>query len=184
MSKKLLNKKVLLTGCMLVGITSVPVLTANAADVTLDITTTVNSTLNIAKGATINFGEIDPNPIGDTITLDASGGAVTAATTLNGSGVKTASSGTIDLTSSSDLQVELTFDSNSVNLTESATSKVLVAQNFAVNSEGQSGVPFAHSAGTSSINVGGELVIPIATDTNIVQGATYNGTIGITLVYN
>lgn len=176
MAKKAIGKKSFAVGMALFGVIGLSATTVNAVDV--DITANILSTLNITQGADLEFGTIDPHPLGDTITIDASAGAVTTTSTLQGSGVTAASSGTITLESGSALNVVLSFAGAPITLTHTNNTDTMTVTDFVDNSQGQSAAPYVHTAGTSTINIGGALIVPA----NAVDG-NYSGTVVVTLSY-
>jgi len=172
-----MRKKAFTAGIVILGLLGMLTSAANAADVKVDITVTLASTLAINEGVDLAFGSIDPSPLGDTITIDASGGATTTASTLNGSGVPGPTSGDIELISGSDLNVVLTFEPETVVLSSGSLPPLLISK-FGENSQGSSTAPFAHSGPSSRINIGGELLIP----STFVPGV-YSGFVNVTLNY-
>lgn len=176
MAKKAIGKRSFVAGMALFGLVGLSASTVNAVNV--DITASILSTLNITQGEDLEFGTIDPHPLGDTITIDASAGAVTTASTLKGSGVTAAKSGTITLQSGSDLNVVLTFAGAPITLTHTNNTDTMTVTDFVDNSQGQAAAPFVHTAGISTINIGGALVVPASA----VDG-DYSGTVVVTLNY-
>lgn len=180
--KKTWKRSALLMGTAMLGAIALSGTNVQAGDVTMDINVEVNSTLT-ETATNMDFGTIDLNPAGDTVTIDATAGSATPATT--GTSVITGgTSGTITVASPNAFTITVTYPATAtLNGSGTAAGETLTVSDIAANSEGGSG-PVTKSSGPSPgsdavIHVGGAIVFPADT----VNGP-YSGTMTITLNYS
>jgi|GEM_PF-2611384 len=150
----------------------IPMQNANAVNAAVSVTGNLNIPLVVSSTTPIAFGTIIMIPAGDTVTVNASTGAITglAATTFAG----TASNGTIVLAGQGNA---------SVSFTDPATIDVAVTggsyhiQNFVVN-----------GGDTQSLSAGGALTVKVgadlAYDASISSGGVISSTATFTVAYN
>lgn len=151
------------------------------ADQTLNISVIVTSSI-VESHTDVDFGTIELDPAGDTLTVDASSGSATpalpggSASVISGGG-----SGTITVSANIAFTITAVYE-NTVTLTSG--SDTLNVTDMDLYSEGGSANgSVSHSAGTppandTVINVGGQIVFPANTPTG-----TYTGTTTVVLNY-
>lgn len=147
-------------------------------DVSVDAV--IQQTISTASPKNLNFGTVELDPAGDTITIDASAGSSTTATKLNGSNVSgSVQSGSVTVTSPLSFDILVEYPA-SVTLDGAASaSNHLTVQSISDNSQGSITAPTAHTGGvTSTFNIGGVLNLPVTTVADI-----YHGTMTVKLTY-
>lgn len=154
--------------------------TVEAGDVPMQVQAIINSTLSVTA-TTLNFGEIDVTPAGDTITIDAHLGATTTAVATNASPITPASatSGLITVSSANGFTVDIVYPSTTQTLTGVSNGDTLSLTNIGANSTATPATKAVGAANDLEINVGGVLTIPAG-----VSDDTYECTITITLNYS
>ena len=155
---------------------------AGALDVPVTAQVTTSLVETLVNG--MNFGSIDLNPAGDTITLaseGANGGvADTTATSSSHSVITgTQTSGAINVASGVNLEILVDYP-DSVTLTngtgDTATLAKIDEHSGAGNTAGQ--LSYNATSTNVTIHIGGELTFPAGSGTG-----TYNGTLSLTVNY-
>ncbi len=176
-----LSKSLVISVMVLIAFNVMVLPVAMAGDVTMTANATISSSFTETVTTDLEFGSIDLNPGGDTIILDASGGATTAATIANGSIVTGETSGLITIEHSMIISLWLSYPAAAVTLTNGTDNIDITAGSIATNSE-YSSLATAHTSpdATSDItvDVGGEIVVPAAQPDGL-----YTGTMTITINY-
>lgn len=153
-----------------------------AGNVTMNATATISSSFTETVTTDLDFGTINLNPGGDTITIDASAGAATSSA-ASGSiiGGGTSTSGLITVEHSMIITLWVSYPAGAVTLTSGADTIDITAGSIATNSE-YSSLATAHTSPDATtditIDVGGEIVIPGAQPDGV-----YTGTMTITINY-
>ncbi len=148
-----------------------------AGTVAVGVSAIISSSITETVTTALDFGTIDLDPAGDTVQIDASGGATVAATITNSSLVTGETSGLITITSGVVASVAIVYPAADVTLTSGGDSLTIVAATIAASSS-------ATGVATDGINpfyiyVGGTIVIPAAQPTG-----TYTGSMSITINYS
>ena len=187
--KKTWKSSVLLLGTAMLGAAALSGTNAMAGNVNMGVDVIVTTSLVETVTNDLNFGTIDLNPAGDTISIDASAAtvddpaaAVTTISQVNGSTTTGATSGLVTIESAGPFNIAVTYP-GSVPLVGTAGNAVgapdLALTQINANSVGGA-VPVAKAGGTdATIHVGGEIVFPANT-----AAGTYAGTMLITFNYN
>jgi len=152
---------------------------AGALSMTATAVITTSTTETVTTD--LDFGSIDLDPAGDTITIDASGGSATPAAGA-ASVVTGGTSGLITIVSQVVMHVDVTYPAADVTLTSGANTLTLTSANIIANSQYDDGGAGADTLGGGtplSINVGGVIVIPAGQ-----ANGTYTGTINVTVNYS
>lgn len=168
----------MLAGAALLSSLTLAGTSAMAVDVSVPVTAVVQSTINITT-TPLDFGTIDIDPIGDTITLNATASSVTIPTILGGSAVTGASSGTIVVSSPTSFGIAITYPADGTTLMTGVLGNTTSVVLNAVTANSTTS-PIAHVGGVDdTINVGGALVLAANTPSD-----TYTGAMTVVFVYN
>ena len=175
------KKQRILVGIAITGIAITAVPTAFAGTVSLGATATIDSTIAETVTQTIDFGNIALSPSTSTVTIDASAGAATPATTLGGSVTTGGHSGEITVAAAMDLLIEVTYPNTADAVALVFDSVPIYVVDIAANSEGGGAANLiTHTGGTDTlIDVGGAI-----TFTGTEPEGTYIGNMSVTLNYN
>jgi hypothetical protein len=174
----------------LVGAIVLSAMTAQAGDVTVNVSATVTSSITETEGQPMAFGTIDLVPGGDTITIDASDaatpeGVAGTISSANGSGTDVAAAeATIEVTSAigTDFNIDVVYPADGAASVTDGTTVVPINSVQALSGNGLGGTISHTGAGAGSptvIHVGGELVFPAGATTG-----AYTGTMTVTLNYS
>ena len=171
------TKRFLLTGTILASITGLYTPNIFAADVSLPISATLNSSIDQTPTQNLNFGTIDLAPTVTTVTINASSASATP--TATGATIVTGgNNGVITVQGAMNLTITVAYPNDSTVQITNNTDTVYV-NNIANNSQGGSGT-ISHTGGSNtSIRVGGAV-----TFTGSETNGTYNGTMPVVLTYN
>ncbi len=156
--------------------------TAIAGDVIMNVSAEITSTTTETVTTHLDFGSIDldPDPAGDTITINAASGPASPVAT-GASVITGGTSGLITITSSVVMHVDVTYPATNVTLTSGSNTLTLTPANIISNSMYPDSGPGTDTDGSNAllIHVGGVIVIP--------QGqasGTYTGSMTITINYS
>ncbi len=177
MMKMKLNRSGVIAGILLIAFNILVLPTSIAGVVAVGVDAIITSTITETATTDLDFGSIDLDPAGDTVTIDASGGATTAATITASSIVTGETSGLITITSGVIASVAVVYPAADVTLTSGGNTLTIVAATIATFSS-ETGVA------TDGINpfyiyLGGTIVIPSGQATG-----TYSGSMNITINYS
>jgi len=127
------------------------------ADVDMNVTVNVTSSLVETVTQDLDFGSIELVPGGDTITIDASGGVAASPVATGGSIVKNGHNGLITISSGIDLTINVVYPADgSVQIVTSPSVYVNSIDNYSTGGPVNGSVN--HSAGVDTkIYVGGQL---------------------------
>ena len=187
--KKTWKSSVLLIGTAMLGAIALSGTTVMAGPQNVPVTATVTTSVVEAVGVTLDFGSIDLNPAGDTITIDAAGvpnggGAALVGTpsSLSGSVVTgTPAAGTITIAASVPLNISVSYPANGtgVSLTGPGTSTATLDNIDANSGAGTTNLVYNYNGvGGATVYIGGELTFPAGS----LTGA-YAGVIPVTVSY-
>jgi len=153
--------------------------TTALADVTMNITAAVTSSVVETVTTEMDFGTIEVIPGGDTITIDAlqsganSGGAAGAPAATGASAVSGGTSGLITIASAIGFDIDVGYEADSlVTITDGTTSTFLNLID-ANSGGGAADGTVTHTAGADTlIHVGGAIVFPAGSTTGAYTGST------------
>lgn len=163
---------------LMISVIFIPSSMAGPLSMTATAVITTSTTETVTND--LDFGSIDLDPVGDTITIAAAGGAATPVATA-ASVITGGSSGLITIVSQVIMNVKVTYPAVNVILTSGADTLTIAFATIAANSQYPStgaGVDTVGGGTPLLINVGGIIVIPAAQ-----ANGTYTGTINLTVNY-
>ena len=171
------NKLRVITGIVLIAFNVMVLPAAMAGTVAVGVSAVITSTITETATTDLDFGSIDLDPAGDTIQLDASGGATTTASITNSSIVTGETSGLITITSGVVATVAVVYPAADVTLTNGANTLTIAFATIAASSS-------VTGVATDGINpfyiyLGGTIIIPGTQPTG-----TYTGSMNITINYS
>lgn len=176
----------LIAGIALLGLAAMQGSTAQA-DVTMDVTATIASSIVETVASDLRFGTIDLDPVGDTITINSTGAANTggaAATPVAGGSTVITGGGSGQITITSAAGVDFSIDvgypgDGTVHVVGPTSATDITLDSIEANSGDGADGAIAHTGGApTDIYIGGVLVFP-----NDAEPGAYTGSMTITLDY-
>ncbi len=167
---------------LIIGLSAMVIATSTAGTVTMTATAEITTSIVETVTTNLNFGTIDLNPLGDTITIAAIAGPATpVATGASVIALGTGTSGLITVTCGVVVDIDVTYPAVDVTLTSGGDSLTIVAATIGANSQYENGVTAFTTDGTNPalISVGGIIVIPAGQ-----AAGTYTGSMSLTLNYS
>ena len=167
--------------CLLLLLSLSAVSSAIAGDVIMNVSAIITSSTTETVTTHLDFGTIDLDPAGDTITINAASGAATpvatGASVITGSGT----SGLITIATSVIMNVQVTYPTSNVTLSSGSDSLTMTSASIIANSMYPDSGAGGDTNGTTDflIHVGGQIVIPLGQ-----PSGTYTGTMTLTLNYS
>lgn len=178
--KKTWRRNLFLGGTVLLGAMALSGTTA-LADVTMNITAIVTSSVVETVTTEMDFGTIEVLPGGDTIIIDASGGgggaggAAATPVAVGASAVTGGSSGLITIASAIGFNIDVVYEADSVVVIADDTNTTSTFLNAidTYSGGGTTDGTVTHTAGIDTlIHVGGEIAFPAGSITGNYSGST------------
>ena len=176
-----LKKMLIVAGAALIILTLAVLPVSIAGTVNMTATAVITSSTTETVTTNLDFGSIDLDPAGETVTINASAGAATPAV-ANASVVTGGTSGLITITSAVVMHVDVTYPAANITLSNgSGDTLTIVAATIAANSMYPDTGAGTNTDGTNPllIHVGGIIVVPAGQ-----ANGTYTGTMAITINYS
>lgn len=183
--QKIWKSSVLLIGGAVLGVVALSGTTAEA-DVTMNVTADVISSVSETVTTNMNFGTIDLIPAGDTIRINAAGvgggagGAAAVPVATGASIVVGGTSGLITITGAIGFDIDVVYPGNNIVTLTDGTTSVFVNNIDQNSGGGTTDGTITHGAGTNTlIHVGGQIILPAGATTG-----TYTGSFNVVINYS